>query len=63
MVVVKKKRNESKDALFRKFTKIFINERVVDEVRDRLFFKKPSLVRKEKKKEMLKKHRQSYRKI
>jgi len=63
VVVVKRKKNESKDVLFRKFTKIFINERVVDEVRNRLFFKKPSTIKKEKKKEMLKKHQRSYRRI
>jgi len=63
VVIIKKRRNESKDTLFRKFTKIFINERVVDEVRSRLFFKKPSIIKKEKRKEMLKKHKQSYRRI
>ena len=52
MVYVNKKKGESKDSLFRKFTRIFIEERVVDEVRNKLFYKKPSLVRKEKEKEM-----------
>ena len=52
MVIVTKKKGESKDSLFRKFTKMFIEEKVVDEVRNRLFYKRPSLVRKEKEKEM-----------
>ena len=54
MVFVSKKKGESKDKLFRKFTKIFIEENIVDEVRSKLFYKKPSLLRKEKEKELLK---------
>ena len=37
MVVVTKKRGESKDSMFRKFSKMFVEENVVDEVRKRLF--------------------------
>ena len=59
MVFVSKKKGESKDSLFRKFTKIFIEENIVDEVRNKLFYKKPSLLRKEKEKELLKSKRQS----
>lgn len=51
MVFFSKKRGESKDSMFRKFTKTFIDEEVVDDVRKKLFYKKPSLVRKEKEKE------------
>ncbi len=51
MVVVTKKKGETKDTMFRKFSKIFVEENVVDEVRKRLYYKKPSLVRKEKEKE------------
>ena len=51
MVIVTKKRGESKDSMFRKFTKIFIEENVVDEVRKKQFYKKPSILRKEKEKE------------
>ena len=58
MVYVSKKKGESKDTLFRKFTKIFIEENVIDEVRNKLFYKKPSLVRKEREKELLKIRRQ-----
>ncbi|MEK7070288.1 MAG: 30S ribosomal protein S21 [Patescibacteria group bacterium] len=53
MVVVIKKKGETKDSMFRKFTKAFIEENIVDEVRKRQFYKKPSLVRKEKEKERL----------
>lgn len=51
MVVVNKKKGESKDAIFRKFTRAFLEENIVDEIRSRLFYKKPSLVRKEEEKE------------
>ena len=40
MVVVNKKKGESKDAMFRKFSKMFVEEDVVNEVRKRLFYKK-----------------------
>lgn len=53
MVVISKKKGETKDALFRKFSKIFVEENVVDEIRKRQFYKKPSLVKKEKEKERL----------
>jgi len=54
MVLITKKKGESKDALFRKFTRMFIDEDIVTEVRKRLFYKKPSIVRKEEEKERLK---------
>lgn len=57
MVVVTKKRGETKDALFRKFSKTFVEENVVEEVRKKLFYKKPSLLRKEKEKERMQKGR------
>lgn len=53
MVVVTKKKGETKDAMFRKFSKTFVEENVVDEVRKKLFYKKPSLLRKEKEKERM----------
>ncbi len=53
MVVVTKKRGESKDSMFRKFSKMFVEENMIEEVRKRLFYKKPSLVRKEKEKERM----------
>lgn len=54
MVVLVKKKGETKDALFRKFTRSFIDENILDEVRERQFYKKPSLRRKEEEKERLK---------
>lgn len=51
MVFVTKKKGETKDSMFRKFTRSFIEENIIDDVRDRLFYKKPSLVRKEREKE------------
>jgi len=53
MVVLVKKRGESKDALFRKFSRTFMDENVVDEVRKRLFYKKPSRKRKDDEKERM----------
>lgn len=61
MVIVKRNRGESKDSMFRKFSKIFIEENIIDDVRDRLFYKKPSIVRKEKEKERgQRKYKKSY---
>ena len=51
MVVVSKKKGLTKEALFRLFTRTFIEENIVDDIRSRMFYKKPSLVRKEKEKE------------
>lgn len=55
MVVITRKKGESKDAMFRKFTRSFIEEDIVNEMRSRLFYKKPSLKRKEEEKERIKK--------
>lgn len=55
MVVVLKKKGESKDSLFKKFTKTIIEEDIVNEVRKKLFYKKPSLLRKEEAREKSKK--------
>lgn len=57
MVVMTKRKGETKDALFRKFSKAFVEENVVEEVRKKLFYKKPSLLRKEKEKERMQKGR------
>ena len=51
MVVITKKKGESKDSMFRKFTRAFIDEDIIDDVRKKQFYKKPSLIRKEKEKE------------
>ena len=50
MVVVKKEKGETKDSLFRRFTKLFLEENIVEEVKKRIFYRKPSLIKKEKKK-------------
>ncbi len=55
MVIVSKNKGESKDSMFRKFSKTFFEENVVDEVRKRQYYKKPSLQKKEHEKERLKK--------
>ncbi len=55
MIVVRKKKGESKDQLFRKFSRLFIGEEIVEEVRKKQFYKKPSLKRKEEEKERLQK--------
>jgi len=57
MVVVSKKKGETKDTMFRKFSRMVVEENVVDEVRKKLFYKKPSTLRKEKEKENLKKRK------
>lgn len=60
MVVMTKKKGESKDAFFRKFTKMYIDENIADDVRNKQFYKKPSLARKEKEKlRAQKKHRRA----
>ncbi len=51
MVVVSKRKGESKETMFRKFSRSVIEENVVDEVRKKQFYKKPSTVRKEYEKE------------
>ncbi len=53
MVVVIKQKGESKETLFRKFTRAFIDEDIVTTVRNKLFYKKPSLVRKEREKDRI----------
>ncbi|GIW64954.1 MAG: hypothetical protein KatS3mg092_0887 [Patescibacteria group bacterium] len=51
MVVITKKKGETKDSLFRKFSKTFLEEDIVNTLRKKQFYKKPSLVRKEEEKE------------
>lgn len=51
MVVLTKKKGESRDSFFRKFTRMFIEENILDEVRKKQFYKKPSLMRKDEEKE------------
>ena len=51
MVVIQRGKGESKESIFRKFSKTFFEENIVNDLRKRLFYKKPSLVRKEEEKE------------
>lgn len=58
MIVVVKKPGETKDSLFRKFTKMFREEDITFEVNKKMFFKKPSLLKKEKEKNRIKRKAQ-----
>ena len=51
MVVLTKKKGETKDSLFIKFSRIFIDDDIVNTLKKKQFYKKPSLVRKEEEKE------------
>jgi len=57
MVVVKRNKGEPSDIVWRKFGKINYEENLVDELRARKYYKKPSLVRKEEEKMRGKKRR------
>ncbi|HLD27189.1 MAG TPA: 30S ribosomal protein S21 [Patescibacteria group bacterium] len=58
MIVIIKKKGESKDTFFRKFSRMFKGEDIIYEVNKKLFFKKPSLLKKEKMKERMKRRAQ-----
>ncbi|PIQ73457.1 30S ribosomal protein S21 [Candidatus Roizmanbacteria bacterium CG11_big_fil_rev_8_21_14_0_20_36_8] len=49
MVVISQKTSKSRDSMFREFTKMFIDGKVVDEIRARMYYKRPSQVKKEEK--------------
>lgn len=53
MVVIVKKKGETKDSLFRKFSKSFIEEDILNTLKKKQFYKKPSLARKEEEKEKI----------
>ncbi len=64
MVIVTKKKGESKDSMFRKFSRAFIDEDIALTLKKRQFYKKPSLKRKEEEKErMARRHTRRYRRI
>ena len=63
MVLVIKRKGESKDSMFRKFTRSFIDEKIVDTLRKKMFYKKPSLKRKEEEKERMKNRSLKRRKV
>ena len=62
MVLVIKRKGESKDSMFRKFTRSFIDEEIVDTLRKKQFYKKPSLKRKEEEKIVFQNIKKSLRK-
>ena len=57
MVFVKRTREQSKDSMLRRFSKLVLEEGIVDEVKDRMFYKSPSVIKKERLKESTKKRR------
>lgn len=57
MVVVTRTKGDSSDAVWRKFGRLNYEENLLDELRNRKYYKKPSLVRKEKEKNRGKKRR------
>ncbi|PIU36380.1 30S ribosomal protein S21 [Candidatus Roizmanbacteria bacterium CG_4_8_14_3_um_filter_34_9] len=63
MVFVTKRKGETKDSMFRKFTRSFIDEEIVDTLRKKMFYKKPSLKRKDELKEKAKERSRKRRKI
>lgn len=59
MVTVVKKKGENNETVFRKFGRIIIDENLQEEIRGRLFYIKPSQVRKEKEKNRGKRKRKT----
>ena len=53
MVYIKRRSSDSKDGMFRKFSRMFMDENIVDEVRKRQYYKKPSLQKKDDIKERI----------
>lgn len=54
MVVITKKKGETKDSLFRKFSKVFVEEEIITALKKKQFYRKPSLAKKEEEKERIK---------
>lgn len=63
MVVVTKKRGENTDSVLRRFTKITKEENINWDINKKKFYMKPSLLRKEKQKERLRKKAQMRRRL
>jgi len=53
MVVVTRKKGETKDGVFRKFGRLFMDENIVEAVRRKQYYRKPSLQKKEDEKERI----------
>lgn len=58
MIVVLKKKGESNDNMFRKFSRMFKDEDIIFEVNKKMFYKKPALLKKEKDREKAKRRAQ-----
>lgn len=58
MIVVLKRKGDTKDNLFRKFKKMFNEEDIIFDVNKKIFFKNPALLKKEKLREKLKRKAQ-----
>ncbi|PIZ64400.1 30S ribosomal protein S21 [Candidatus Roizmanbacteria bacterium CG_4_9_14_0_2_um_filter_39_13] len=54
MVVVTNRKGKSSENMFREFSRRFFESKIVDEVRGRMYYKRPSQVRKEEKIEQIK---------
>ncbi len=61
MVVVKAQPGDSSDSLIRKFNKKVLTEGVLQELKKREFYQKPSLLKKLKKQELKKKQKRGFR--
>lgn len=48
MVSVTRSKDQSRDSMLRRFTKLVMDEKIVDEVRERMFYRSPSIIKKEK---------------
>ena len=57
MIVVTRKKGESTDKLLKKFSKLFREEDIIFDVNKKIFYKKPSLLKKEKQRERAKKEK------
>lgn len=62
MIVIVKKPNETIESLFRKFSQQVKEENITFDVAKKMFYKKPSLLKKEKEKERLKRKSQERKK-
>jgi len=56
-IIVKAKKDDRNEDLIRRFKKKVIQDQVLTEIKKREFYKKPSQIRKEKKKELERKKR------
>jgi len=53
-IVVKRKQGESKEEMIARFRKVFLEEEIIDKVREKIAYVKPSRKRYEKQKEQRK---------